>query len=103
MLGRDRDAAHPDVARLQQLIVPHEYRALHEYLDKRFANRVVLTFAEVEDLLGFGLPDEARADEAWWANTKRDGAPSAHIHSWTRARRTATANLRAQIVVFERG
>jgi hypothetical protein len=28
----------------------------------------VLTFAEIEDLLGFTLPDLARRREDWWTN-----------------------------------
>ena len=38
----------------------HKYKALYEYLDNRYANTVVLTFAQIEDLLGFTLPDPAR-------------------------------------------
>ena len=45
-----------------------EYKALCEYLENRYANTVVLTFAQIEDLLGFTLPDSARVDHAWWAN-----------------------------------
>ena len=37
------------------------YRLLHEYLRKRYADTVVLTFDRIEDLLGFTLPTEARA------------------------------------------
>jgi hypothetical protein len=37
--------------------VPGEYRPLHKYLDGRYADTVVLRFAEIEDLLGFALPD----------------------------------------------
>ena len=37
-----------------------KYRWLYEYLETRYANTVVLTFGQVEDLLGFSLPDLAR-------------------------------------------
>jgi hypothetical protein len=40
------------------------YHLLHICLRDRFANRVVLTFAEIEDLLGFHLPDPARLDRS---------------------------------------
>ena len=33
--------------------MPGKYKALYEYLDNRYANTVVLTFAQIEDLLGF--------------------------------------------------
>jgi hypothetical protein len=78
-----------------------EYRLLYKYLRDRFANRVVLTFGEIEDLLGFALPESARREERWWGPdpiTPR----STHADSWTRAHRTATVNLVAQSVLFER-
>ena len=76
-----------------------EYELLHKYLRDRFANRVVLTFGEIEDLLGFALPDPACADLAWWDVA---GPPSTQSSAWTLAGRTATVNLRAQHVVFDR-
>ena len=82
--------------------MPGKYKTLYQYLEGRFANVVVLTFAQVEDLLGFVLPAAARTDLAWWANPNPDTAPSSHSRSWTLATRTATANLRAQTVAFER-
>jgi hypothetical protein len=82
--------------------VPGEYQALYEYLENRYANTVVLTFAQVEDLLGFTLPDSARVDHAWWAATAPNDTPQPQSRSWTLASRTAKANLQAQTVVFER-
>jgi hypothetical protein len=82
--------------------VPAEYRSLHKYLDGRYADTVVLRFAEIEDLLGFALPDRARVRQDWWANADADGEPSTQSRSWIHASRTAKANLVAQTVVFER-
>jgi hypothetical protein len=82
--------------------VPAEYVSLHKYLHNRFANIVVLTFAQIEDLLGFALPDLARRQQEWWGNGDADSAPSAQSRSWTEASRTAKPNLLAQSVVFER-
>ncbi len=82
--------------------VPREYLSLHKYLDGRFANTVVLTFGQIEDLLGFALPDLARLHQEWWANEDADSAPSAQSRSWTQASRTAKPNLLAQTVIFER-
>ena len=86
----------------QLFAVPAEYRSLHKYLHDRFANTVVLTFAEIEDLLGFTLPRLARLEPDWWANADADSTPSAQSRSWTQARRTARPNLLAQTVAFER-
>jgi hypothetical protein len=78
-----------------------KYRLLYKYLDERYADTVVLTFAEIEDLLGFALPDQARSSERWW--TDEDGrVDSDYSDSWILARRTAAPNLRAGTVAFER-
>jgi hypothetical protein len=100
MRGRSQMQA---LTKLRRYAVPAAYLGLHKYLDDRYANTVVLTFAEIEDLLGFTLPDLARLQQDWWANADPDGIPSDQSRSWTQASRTATPNLLAQIVVFERG
>jgi hypothetical protein len=76
--------------------VPPAYAALHGYLDNRFASSVVLTFEQIESLLKFPLPEAARTDGNWW--TRGD----AHAEAWTKARRSATPNLLARHVTFER-
>jgi co-chaperonin GroES (HSP10) len=83
--------------------MPGHYDKLYQYLQGRFANVVVLTFAQIEDLIGFMLPVSARVDQAWWANPgPNDETPSSHSRSWTLAMRIAIPNLRAQTVTFER-
>ena len=82
--------------------VPSEYRLLHKYLDERFADTVVLSFGEIEDLIGSTLPMSARVEPTWWANPDSDHTPSAQSESWTQASRTAKANLVARTVAFER-
>jgi hypothetical protein len=80
--------------------VPVEYMALHSYLEHRYASMVVLTFEQIESLLGFPLPALARTEQAWWTG---DTLPAArHGETWTMAQRRATPNLRAQTVAFER-
>jgi hypothetical protein len=82
--------------------VPTEYRGLHKYLRDRFADTVVLTFAQIEDLLGFALPDAARRQAEWWANADAAGSRSAQAQSWTQAGRTATPRVLARTVAFDR-
>jgi hypothetical protein len=79
-----------------------KYQLLYQYLEQRFANTVVLTLTQIEDLLGFALPESAHVDLQWWANDDRDGQHDAQSRSWTLASRTATPNLQAQTVAFER-
>jgi hypothetical protein len=80
--------------------VPAEYKALHKYLRERFAQRVVLTFAEIEDLMGSALPPVAREQRGWWTEPGGDGALQSR--TWTQADRTAVPNFSARIVTFER-
>ena len=83
-------------------VVSGKYGALYVYLEHRFADVIVLTFSQIEDLLGFALPQLARTYHAWWTlgATNVDGAP--HADAWTMAGRTATPNLGARTVSFER-
>ncbi len=79
-----------------------EYGRLHAYLRDRYANRIVLTFAQIEDLIGFPLPALARVQAEWWGGADPIAHHSAQVDAWTLASRTATVNLLAQCVVFER-
>lgn len=76
------------------------FLALHTYLDRRYASTVVLTFQQMEDLLGHALPAPARTEPTWWT---ADPVPSdRHADAWVAARRTATPNLASGNVLFER-
>ena len=79
--------------------VPREYRALYAYLEHRYASVVVLTFEQIEALLGFALPGAARTDRAWWTEIVD---AQRHCSAWTAAGGTAAPNLAAGIITFER-
>lgn len=76
-----------------------EYLALYTYLENRYASVVVLTFEQIEALLGFALPTPARTERDWWTDVVQTPRHSA---AWTGAGRTATPNLVARTVTFER-
>ena len=78
------------------------YRFLYEYLEHRYAGSVVLTFGQIEDLLGFSLPGPARVQREWWGGTEPVANRSSQSDAWILAGRTASVNLPAQCVVFER-
>ena len=80
--------------------MPAEYHSLHAYLEHRYATTVVLTFEQVESLLGFALPEPARSQRDWW--TAPASSLDRHPHAWMAAGRTATPNLLARTVAFER-
>jgi hypothetical protein len=80
--------------------VPAAYMPLYTYLERRYAGTVVLTFEQIEALLGFAPPSPAFADAEWW--TGSGGADDRHRAAWTVARRSAAPQLGARIVAFER-
>ena len=80
--------------------VPAAYMPLFTYLDRRYAVTVVLTFEQIEALLGFAPPSPAFSDAEWW--TGAGEAKDRHTAAWTAARRTAAPHLSARIVTFER-
>ena len=79
--------------------VPGGYRPLNTYLERRYASVVVLTFEQIESLLGFALPTPARTEREWWTDTLDT---QRHSAAWTGAGRTAAPNLGARTVTFER-
>lgn len=81
-------------------VCPGPYRSLQVYLRGRFAARVVLTLSEIEDLVGFPLPQQARVDTGWWSGGHAD--TSLQAIAWTLAGRVAVPNLQARTVAFER-
>ena len=83
-------------------VMSGKYRLLYKYLQDRYADTVVLTFWQIESLLGFALPDSARVNQQWWTNAEVTAAGTNYSDSWILAGRVATPNLLAQTVVFER-
>jgi hypothetical protein len=92
----------PDSAKRQRAALAGKYVLLYTYLENRFATSVVLTFSEIEDLLGFTLPDLARAREDWWTSPDPSTARPRFSDSWILANRTARPNLPALTVAFDR-
>ena len=87
---------------MQGYVTAGKYQLLHKYLRDRYADRIVLTFAQIEDLLGFTLPEPARRQREWWDAEGPGSKASAQSEAWTLASRTATVNLAAECVLFER-
>jgi hypothetical protein len=83
-------------------VVPGKYMLLQKYLEQRYADVTVLTFGQIEDVLGFTLPQLARTYHAWWTQGETNVAGPRHSDAWILAGRTATPNFQAGTVVFER-
>jgi hypothetical protein len=93
-------SASPDVPRRGN--DAGEYKLLHKYLRDRFADRLVLTFGQIEDILGFALPRPAWVEREWWGSIDTEGRRTLQSDAWTLAGRSASVNLSAQCVTFER-
>lgn len=100
--ARNQPESDEDAAKRQRSVMSGKYLSLYKYLDGRYANAVVLTFAQIEDLLGFSLPDLARRSEDWWTIPDPNTARPRFSDSWILANRTARPNLMALTVVFDR-
>jgi hypothetical protein len=99
-----RESTAPD-ERLRFTAAPGrggKYHGLYDYLKNRYADTVVLTFQQVEDLVGFALPELARQSVDWWCVDDRGTGEAGGMNAWTLAGRTARPNLPAKIVTFDR-
>ncbi len=83
------------------------YGLLYTFLESRYADMVVLTFGQIEDILGFALPASSRTQPEWWTATDAPAgssgtAETGQSDAWRLAGRTAQPNLGARTVTFER-
>lgn len=77
-----------------------KYAPLAGYLKSLDRNEWRATFANVEAVLGFPLPESAHSYQAWWANNQQDGR---HCMAWIIAGwRTEELDLGSQHVIFRR-
>jgi hypothetical protein len=77
-----------------------KYASLLQFLQRQTAQRVVMTYAEIEGILGFKLPNSAYNYTMWW-NPK--GHP--HCQAWLQAGfnvADVAESIRTKIVTFER-
>ena len=102
VVAREPAIAQPVIRERHSSAASGEYSSLNKYLENRYADVIVLTFGQIEDLLGFTLPPLARTYQAWWTLGETNGEAPRHSDAWTLAGRTATPNLQAKTVTFER-
>ena len=73
------------------------YEPLTRFLEGRSADEIVLTFRELESIIGRALPPSARKHQAWWANT----TSHSHAEAWLRLNwKTSKVDLSAERVAF---
>ena len=76
-----------------------KYRRLTEWLASTNEKTVSITFSQIESLIGFPLPNSARAYREFWANTTTHSIAL----SWLSiGYKTVDVNLDTETIVFER-
>lgn len=78
-----------------------KYDPLKDELFRLGAQRVSMSFGEVEQLVG-PLPGSARQYEWWWANEDHRTTRHVQCKAWGEPGYEAEADLRRQQVVFTR-
>ena len=76
-----------------------KYKALSEFLYESWEKRIVLSYAELENILGFSLPTSAHnLPQSYWANTEYH----TYAKSWLKLGYKAKVDAENKKVIFER-
>ena len=77
--------------------VSAKYRGLAEYLLSTNETKVALTYSQIEEILGFPLPDTAKKfKQSYWANTETHSYAS----SWMAVGYKARVDVESDTVIF---
>ena len=77
-----------------------KYEPLEQFLSRQERAEIRMTFKQIERVLGFALPNSARAHRPWWAN---ETAGHVHARSWLQAGfETAEVDMAGERLVFRR-
>ena len=77
-----------------------KYEPLEQYLRNCGRPDVPMTFAEIEEIIGDGLPSSAFKHRPWWSNNPSN---SVITHAWLRAGyKSAEVDMTGQKLVFRK-
>lgn len=78
-----------------------KYAELHSHLNRRNGRAEMLTFEDIEEIIGKSLPVSAVRHRSFWANDFQDH--HSHARSWMHAGyRVAYVDREQKVVRFER-
>lgn len=78
-----------------------KYEPLRAHLERRRGRPEMLSFEDIEQIIGAGLPPSATVHRAFWANDNE--GRHTHSRAWMRAGyRVAYVDREAKVVRFER-
>lgn len=79
--------------------VNSKYKGLSEFLYENWEKRIVLSYEQIENILGFALPASAyKLAQSYWANTEYH----TYAKSWLKLGYKAKVDVENKKVVFER-
>lgn len=88
--------------RLLRAVERGKYAPLYRCLLTRAGREWRVSFAALEALLGFTLPESARLHRPWWSN-QRNGGGHGHALAWLAAGwKTRAVDLEQETLIFER-
>jgi hypothetical protein len=78
-----------------------KYAALHSHLNRRNGRPEMLTFEDIEQIIGKPLPHSAHKHRSFWANDNQDH--HSHARAWMRAGyKVAYVDREQKVIRFER-
>ena len=77
-----------------------KYDSLEKYLANYGKEEIIMTFADIERIIGFSLPASAVNHAEWWANEGKDSSFHSHTKAWRSAGYKVRANRPERKVVF---
>ena len=77
-----------------------KYDPLRKYLANCGKDEILMTFADMERIIGSPLPKSAVSHAEWWANESNDSSRHSHAKAWYNAGYKARANRPEKKVVF---
>ena len=77
-----------------------KYKPLQSHLERRHGRPEMLTFEDIEEIIGKTLPESAIKHRSFWANDNTENGPA---RAWVRAGyRVAYLDREEKVVRFER-
>ena len=77
-----------------------KYDPLRKYLANCGKDEILMTFADMERIIGFPLPKSAVNRAEWWGNESKNSSCHTHAKAWYNAGYKARANRPEKKVVF---
>ena len=95
----EKKSAGDDFEYCENVSISSKYRGLTEYLLNSNGGKVSLTYPEIEDIIGFKLPDSAYAHmRAYWSNTETHS----YAKSWLAIGYRTRVDIEKKIIHFEK-